>query len=117
RGCYQVDVDTYGRAQLKFVDTSVARWAHIEQSIANLNSMDQLVDSMQSRVREEASAFEGPTVVRCTIRGNGVLHRDLQRDEMNEELADVLGSEAIMESVRIATGPQLDRESLAHTET
>jgi DNA repair exonuclease SbcCD nuclease subunit len=120
RGCYQVDVDTYGRAHLEFVDTSLARWTHIHLSIANLSSIDQLVDSMLAKAREEASVFEGPTVARCTIRGNGPLHRDLQRDEMNKDLAEVLGSaggSVVAESVRIATGPELDLESLARTET
>jgi DNA repair exonuclease SbcCD nuclease subunit len=117
RGCYQVDVDTRGRAHLTFVDTSVARWAHIEQPIANLSTMDQLLDLMQSKIREEASGFEGPTVVRCTVRGNGILHRDLQREDMDKELADVFGAAAVVESVRISTGPELDRESLARTET
>jgi hypothetical protein len=36
---------------------------------------------------------------------------------MNEELAEVLGSVVIAESVRIATGPDLDFESIARTET
>jgi DNA repair exonuclease SbcCD nuclease subunit len=117
RGCYQVDVDTFGRAHLEFVDTSIARWIQIELSIAALNSMDQLVDTMLDKARAEKAAFEGPMVARCTIRGNGSLHRDLQRDEMDEELAEVLGSAVIPESVRIATGPELDLETLAHTET
>jgi len=115
-----VDVDTYGRAHLEFVDTSVARWTHVDVSIAQMSSMDQLVDSMLEKAREDASVFEGPTVVRCTIRGNGSLHRDLQRDEMHKELAAVLGTagEAVVaESVVIATGPALDFESLARTET
>jgi hypothetical protein len=102
------------------VDTSVARWTHIELSIANLSGMDQLVDSMLQKAREEAAAFEGPTVARCTIRGNGSLHRDLQRDDMQKELAEVLasaGNNIVAESVRIVTGPDLDLESLARTET
>src|SRR5262245_53190152 len=49
RGCYQVDVDTHGRAHLEFVDTSVARWAHLELSIANMNTVDQLLDSMAEK--------------------------------------------------------------------
>jgi DNA repair exonuclease SbcCD nuclease subunit len=117
RGCYQVDVDGYGRAHLDFIDTSVARWVHCELSISTLGSMDQLVDLMLDNARTEAAAFEGPTVVRCTIRGNGVLHRDLQRDAMHEELAEVLGSVVVPESVRIATGPELDLDALARTET
>jgi DNA repair protein SbcD/Mre11 len=117
RGCYQVDVDTQGRAHLEFVDTSVARWTHLELLITHIKSMDQLVDSMLAKAREAAALFDGPMVARCTIRGNGPLHRDLQRDEMNEELADILNSAVVAESVRIATGPELDVESLAKTET
>jgi exonuclease SbcD len=117
RGCVQVDVDTYGRAHLEFVDTSVARWAHLELSIATLNSMDQLVDSMLAQARAAAASFEGPMVARCTIRGNGALHRDLQRENMHEELAELLSSVLVAESVRIATGPELDFESLTRTET
>jgi DNA repair exonuclease SbcCD nuclease subunit len=117
RGCYQVDVDTHGRAHLEFIDTSIVRWTHLDVPIANLGSMDQLVDSMLGKAREVATSFEGQTVARCTIRGNGALHRDLQRDEMNEELAGVLSSVVVVESVRIATGPDLDFESLAKSET
>jgi len=117
RGCYQVDIDTHGRACLEFVDTSVARWSHIELSIRESTQMDQLVDSMLEKGRDAASVFDGPTVVRCTIRGNGPLHRDLQRDEMHEELREVLQSVVVAESVRICTGPELDIESLTRTET
>jgi len=117
RGCLQVDVDTYGRAHLEFIDTSIARWVHLEISIAGIGAMDQLVDLMLAKGRDAAAAFVGPTVARCTIRGNGALHRDLQREDMNEELAELLGSVAIAESVRIATGPELDFESLVRTET
>src|SRR5262249_31692892 len=117
RGCFQVDVDTFGRAHLEFVDTSVARWTHLDVSIANLSSMDQLVDSMLERAAAGAAAFEGPTVARCTIRGKGGLHRDLQHDDMNHELAEILGSVVVAESVHIATGPELDLETLARTET
>ncbi len=117
RGCYQVDVDSYGRAHLEFVDTSVARWAHLEVSIRGCATMDQLVDSMLEKARIEAAAFDGPTVARCSIRGNGPLHRDLQRDGMSEELGEILQSAVLAESVRIRTGPELDLESLARTET
>jgi hypothetical protein len=70
-----------------------------------------------AKARESQMAFDGLTVARCTITGNGSLHRDLQRDQMSEELAEVLGSVLVPESVRIATGPELDFESLSRTET
>jgi DNA repair exonuclease SbcCD nuclease subunit len=117
RGCYQVDIDTQGRAHLEFIETSVVRWTHLELSIFGLNAIDQLVDLMLAKAREAVASFDGPMVARCTIRGNGPLHRDLQRDQMNEELAEILSSAVIAESVRIATGPELDLEALAQTET
>jgi len=117
RGCYQIDVDTHGRAHLEFLETNIARWMHLELSITNMNTMDQLVDSMLEKAREAQMSFDGVTVARCTIRGNGAVHRDLQRDQMNQELAEVLGSVLVAESVRIGTGPELDFQSLAHTET
>jgi DNA repair exonuclease SbcCD nuclease subunit len=117
RGCFQVDVDTQGRAKLEFVETCVARWVHFEISIREYSTMDQLVDCMLDLGREVAATFEGPTVVRCTLRGNGPLHRDLQRDEMSEELRDLLQTVVTAETVRIATGPELDFESLTRTET
>jgi DNA repair exonuclease SbcCD nuclease subunit len=117
RGCFQVDVDMQGRAHLEFVETSVARWAHLEISIREFTTMDQLVDSMLDKARVAASDFDGPTVVRCSLRGNGPLHRDLQRDEMADELRSLLQSVVAAETVRIATGPELDFESLTRTET
>src|SRR5262249_5969379 len=96
---------------------SVVRWTHIELSIAHMNSMNELVDSMLQKGRDSAASFNGPIVARCTIRGSGPLHRDLQRDEMNEELADVLNSALLVESVRVVTGPEVDVEALARTET
>jgi len=117
RGCYQIDVDTHGRAHLEFLETNIARWMHLELSITNMNTMDQLVDSMLEKAREAQMSFDGVTVARCTMRGNGAVHRDLQRDQMNQELAEVLGSVLVAESVRIGTGPELDFQSLAHTET
>jgi DNA repair protein SbcD/Mre11 len=117
RGCFQVDVDTQGRAKLEFVEACVARWVHFEISIREYSTMDKLVDCMLDKGREVAAAFEGPTVVRCTLRGNGPLHRDLQRDEMAEELRDLLQTVVTAETVRIATGPELDFESLTRTET
>jgi hypothetical protein len=112
-----VDVDTQGRAHLEFIDTSVARWTHLQLSITNVNSMNRLVDAMLEGAREAAASFEGPMVARCTIQGSGSLHRDLQRDEMDEELAELLGSVVVAESVRICTGPDIDLDGIARTET
>jgi len=117
RGCLQVDVDRNGRAHLQFIETNRARWAHLEISIRELTTIDSLIQTMLDRGQQAADEFDGPTVARCTLRGNGPLHRDLQRDGMADELREQLESVLPSESVRIATGPELDFESLTRSET
>jgi DNA repair exonuclease SbcCD nuclease subunit len=117
RGCLQVDIDRNGDAQLSFVETNLARWAHLEIPIQTHTRMDGLVDALLEQGRTVAAAFQGPTVARCTLRGNGALHADLQREGMADELSEQLRSVLPVESVRIATGPMLDFESIKRTET
>ena len=117
RGCLQVDVDRSGKAHMEFIETNHVRWAHLEISIREHTTINGLITAMQDQAHEAAAAFDGPTVVRCTLRGNGPLHRDLQRDGMAEELREQLQPVISTESVRIATGPELDFQSLARTES
>jgi DNA repair exonuclease SbcCD nuclease subunit len=117
RGCLQVDIDRSGRAHMEFIETNHVRWVHLELSIRGETRIDGLMTAMLDQATEAASAFDGPTVARCTLRGNGSLHRDLQRDGMDEELREQLQSVISTESVRIVTGPELDFESLTRTES
>jgi DNA repair protein SbcD/Mre11 len=117
RGCYQVDVDTRGRAHLQFIETNVVRWAHIDLSIAGHLRLGGLIDAMLDKARDVVAAFDGPSVVRCTISGNGPLHRDLHKDGIEEELREELQTVVPAESVRVATGPELDLAALRLTET
>lgn len=117
RGCLQVDIDRNGGAHLNFVETNLARWAHLEIHIQTHARMDSLVDALLEEGRAAAAAFDGPTIARCTLRGSGPLHTDLQREGMDEELAEQLRPVLPVESVRIATGSALDFESLSRTET
>ncbi|HET9216467.1 MAG TPA: DNA repair exonuclease [Terriglobia bacterium] len=117
RGCVQVDVNRNGDAHLSFVETNLARWTHLEIPIQTHTRMDSLINALLEEGRIAAASFRGPVVARCTLRGNGPLHADLQRDGMAEELSEQLRSVVPVESVRIATGPVLDFESLTRTES
>jgi DNA repair exonuclease SbcCD nuclease subunit len=117
RGCYQVDVDTQGRAHLEFIETNVVRWAHLEVSIAGHSRLSSLIDTLLDEARTVAAQFAGRTVVRCTISGNGNLHRELHKDGIEQDLREELQSVIPTESVRIATGAELNLETLAKTET
>jgi exonuclease SbcD len=117
RGCLQVDVDRNGEAHLSFVETNLARWTHLDIPIQAHTRMDQLVGALLDEGRAAAATFDGPVVARCTLRGSGPLHADLQRDGMSEELREQLESVLPVESIRIATGQALDFAALTKTET
>jgi DNA repair protein SbcD/Mre11 len=117
RGCLQVDVDQNGRPHLEFVEMNRARWEHLEVSIREITTIDNLITVLMDRGSEAAAGFDGPTVIRVSLIGNGPLHRDLQRDGMAEELCEQLQSTVCTECVRIATGPELDFASLTATES
>src|SRR5262245_16474683 len=51
RGCLQVDIDRNGDAQLSFVETNLARWAHLEIAIQTHTRMDGLVDALLEQGR------------------------------------------------------------------
>jgi DNA repair exonuclease SbcCD nuclease subunit len=109
RGCYEVTVDGAGRTHLEFVETNVVRWAHLEVAIDRFSAMDGFLRALEEKARQLASRFEGPTVVRCSLTGNGPLHTDLNRDGVAAELAEHLASIVAVESVRVVTGPEVDR--------
>jgi DNA repair exonuclease SbcCD nuclease subunit len=117
RGCYQVDVDTQGRAHLEFIETNIVRWAHLDVSIAGRSRLSDLIAALLDEARTVAAQFAGRTVIRCTISGNGILHRELHKDGIEQDLREELQSVIPTESVRVATGPELDLEALAKTET
>jgi DNA repair exonuclease SbcCD nuclease subunit len=117
RGCFQVDVDRSGRAHLQFIETNLVRWIHLDVSIQQHTRIDSLLAELMDAGRQAAAAFNGPIVARCTLRGNGPLHRDLQREDIADELREQLESVVMMESVRVATGPELNFESIEKSET
>ncbi len=112
RGCFQVDVDARGGTRLKFVETDVVRWSRLELSIQDHSRMETLIDGLQDNARRIAAEFDGPTVLRCRLVGNGPLHADLQREGMNEELQYQLQDLVDVESLRISTGSEIDRTGL-----
>jgi DNA repair exonuclease SbcCD nuclease subunit len=113
RGCFDVTVDSSGRTHLKFVETDVVRWAKLDFSISSHTAMDGLIDALSAQAQRVASEFDGPTVLRCRLTGNGPLHMDLNRDGVADDLRHQLSSIVDMESLQVVTGPEVDRlESL-----
>jgi exonuclease SbcD len=109
RGCFDVTVDGSGRTHLSFIETDVVRWARLDFPIDEQRAMDSLIDALGSDARRVASEFDGPTVLRCRLVGNGVLHSDLNREGVSEELGQMLSSIVDIESLQVVTGPEVDR--------
>ena len=116
RGCFQVDVDSSGRTRLKFIETDVVRWANLEFSIGDHSRMDSLIDGLREKAKRIGAKFDGPTLLRCRLVGNGPLHSDLRREGMSEEIQHQLQSLVDVESVRIMTDPGSGRDDLAASE-
>ena len=116
RGCFEVDVDANGGTRLKFVETDVVRWERLDFSIADHSRMDGLLEGLRESAARTASGFDGPTVLRCRLFGHGPLHADLQREGMDRELEHELGSMFDLESLQVATGPEIDRTRLLETD-
>ena len=109
RGCFEVTVDGSGRTKLHFIETDVVRWAKLDFAIDEQTAMDTLIDALMSDAQRVASQFDGPTVLRCRLVGNGPLHSDLNRDGVAAELQHQLSSIVDMESLHVVTGAEIDR--------
>lgn len=109
RGCFDVTVDEAGRAHLAFVETDVVRWAKLDFPIDAYSAMDTFIDALESEVEGVASRFDGPTVLRARLVGNGPLHSDLNRDGVAAEIGHQLSRTLDVESLHVVTGPEVDR--------
>lgn len=116
RGCYEVTVSDTGRTRLKFIETDVVRWEQLDLRITGYTRMGELVGALEAQARQMADRFNGPSVVRCRLTGDGPLHADLQRDGVADDLARHLGQYLHVESIRLATAPEVDLEAVARSE-
>lgn len=137
KGCYVVDVDEAGQTALAFHSLDAVRWMRTSLSIAGLRTEQELKDRLEAEL--EAARLEGggrPVVIRLELTGRGPLHRLLQGSflqELTEELrlaeaerageafeggwggsAEAAAGDFVwIESVKVRTGSDVDREVLA----
>lgn len=131
KGCYVVDVNQYGRAELSFRALDHVRWLEAELSITGLSSEEQLRDQAEEKLDELREQSEGRLqIVRFVLTGRGPLHAMLQTGSEGEELIqelrrresrlleiEELGMDKVARMVwpaglKVRTGFELDREAL-----
>jgi len=126
RGCLVVNVSDSGKVSLEFVPVGPVRWEALELSIEGLGSDQGLVNRLLGGLRGMRKETGGkPVVVRITLTGRGALHRYLNRPsyiaDLIREVRDLLprGEEDFiyLESIRAATGVEVDLDELARSDT
>lgn len=89
RGCFVVRVGSDGKldAEPEFVPTDSVRWLACDLDIAELETMDTLLDRIDEQMDELAGqSRQRPVVTRITLRGRGPLHRALSRPNAIHDL-------------------------------
>ncbi|UJF31535.1 metallophosphoesterase family protein [Paenibacillus hexagrammi] len=93
RGCYIVDIQEDGRAELTFHALDQVRWFRESLSVAGMQTEQELKDrlgELLERVRAEADGRDA--VVRIVLEGRGPVHGLLRRgralDELTAELRE-----------------------------
>jgi DNA repair exonuclease SbcCD nuclease subunit len=84
RGCFLVDVSEDGKLKSspQFVRTDAVQWARKDVSIAELETVDALLERLEETMEELSQDSSGnPVVVRVNLVGRGPLHRMLVRPD------------------------------------
>lgn len=136
KGCYVVEVDGSGAAELRFQALDAVRWLVRQVSIADCSTEQELKEELERVVEDARTAAEGkPSVLRLVLTGRGRLHgklqggyaRDLAEELRRAELErwelpeEVTGTGEGMplvwlEKLSVRTGVAADRDVLLQSE-
>ncbi|MFH1350062.1 MAG: DNA repair exonuclease [Pseudomonadota bacterium] len=118
RGCYFVKVGEDREVDLEFHPTDVIRWEEAELSINNLQSEQDLIDSLDHLCSSIINNASGRSVVaRITLTGRGPLYPFLRRPNAVTNLFELLQEKwgasspfLSVEQIRLRVNPEIDIE-------
>ena len=118
RGCCLVEVDEAGQIRHEFIETDAVRWFEETVDIAELETLDDLLNELDdTRESVRSRADKRAAVLRLRVTGRGKLHAHLQRPDTDRDLLGRLRdgepgrSDFVwVESIRLATLPEIDIE-------
>ena len=121
RGVYIVEVADSREVRVEFRPVDVVRWESAEVSITDLETEQQLLDTIEGRLTTLQSEADGRhLVVRLSLTGSGELHPTLVRSDFVEQLLEDVNlrwksrSPFIWcERIERSTSPTFDREKRA----
>ncbi len=117
-GCAVVQVEDHG-VDVQFHALDTVRWAEIELSIQNLDSIDRLENAMTQRIDATLSEMgERALIGHLTLRGRGRLYAELRKPGVASELLGRIRaayrnapSPIWIENLNVACRPDIDLES------
>jgi exonuclease SbcD len=118
KGCYLVTL-AEGGPILEFVPTDSVRWADSQVDIAELDSLQALLERLEQVVENAREAAEGrPAVLRVALVGRGPLHREVGAEDVRADIIEQMrewgrGVEPSVwvDSVSDRTRPAVDLEA------
>jgi DNA repair exonuclease SbcCD nuclease subunit len=91
RGCFLVRVDSSGNLSPEFVSTDVVRWFHQAVDLAEMLTLDDLLNRLEATKEEvRGAAADRGAILRLELVGRGELHGQLRRLDLDRDLAGPL---------------------------
>lgn len=115
KGCTLVRVDSFGHSKLEILEVDVVRFARIDVDVEGLASVNEILDSCDSRTKETIGQTERRTLVaRISLSGQTSAHSDLLKAEAQGKLLDTFQERLQfdgfwLDSVSVNTMPILSR--------
>ncbi|MDF9408473.1 DNA repair exonuclease [Pelotomaculum isophthalicicum JI] len=126
KGCLLVRVTENSDVAVEFFSTAPVRWESVAVSIEGIADDLTLLENIEDKLfRFRAAAGGKPIVARVLLNGRGSLHKNLVRASYAENLVQELRSRLPaaeedflwLDSVRVATSAEVDKNELADTDT
>lgn len=123
KGCLLVESDN-GILKAEFVALDVLRWTKITVDISGVENIEQATTIFGDALNEEIAKLDGRiccarVVLRGRCQAHGRFHADPEVvvSNLRAVAADVSRRKAWIEKVELHTGPELDLEELAQSDT
>lgn len=120
RGVYLVDVGDSGAVTTEFRAVDLVRWDTVSIDIANMQSDQDLLNTIDEKLSELRKSAEGRSlVVRLNLTGRGDLHTSLTRPGYTSDILAQVNTDLMAqtpfvwcERIELSTGAGYDRDQL-----
>ncbi len=123
KGCVMVEADNTA-FKTEFVALDVLRWVEVSADITGAESIEQAATIFGKELAVAMAGQDGrPCCVRAVFKGRCAIHGRLCSDPMTltatirSVAAEVSSNKAWIEKVQVQTGPTIDLEKLAQSDT